>query len=741
MKKSLFTLILCILILQPLIADNPDNTGSDQKSQRPKIGLVLSGGGAKGFVYVGLFRVLQEAGLHIDYIGGTSIGSIMAALYAVGYSPDDIEDMIRTQHWDMVMRDEIERRYIAFEEKEFRERSIISLPYKRRKIALKSSLYQGQQVNLLLNKYLSPAYDVEDFSKLPTPFLCIGTDLLTGEAITLKTGYLPNAVRASMSIPGYFSPTEYQGRFLVDGGVVDNYPAKQLQEAGAQLIIGGNVQSGLTSNIDDLGTITEVLDQVISFTRVPANLEAKGIIDINIQYHVKQGMMDFTAYDSIIAYGEQVAREHYDELKKLADSLNAIEYVPVKEFRAKPLEKIFINKIRYIGKDKMSTIFLDNFFEDFEGKEVTLQDIQETVTRLYGTRFFQHVFYELVPLEDGKADLVINLREGAPGYFSASLHYDNDYEGSIMLSGVFRNLLGYRSKLFSSLVLGPNPRLRILYMISNGPNVGPGIEFDFYSFHFDDFEKNKKTNTIRFINYKTSAFASSVIDNLYRFRAGVSLEYFSLKPEIENEFLKNMSDFNGYLSGFISFRTDTRNRPYFSTTGFDSDLNVSYILPLGNNWSRELFTNSLMYYLRYDQNLCLSRKFTLKPGLYLGGTLKQDLPPIHHWFGVGGLVPINYMGNFAPFTGVSFVQSFGLYTAIGRMKIQYNVFKNLYLTARSDIGSNQMELEDLVRPENIMFGYGLTAGYDSFIGPIEVTFMGSNMNSSIGLFFNVGFDF
>jgi NTE family protein len=170
-------------------------------------------------------------------------------------------------------------------------------------------------------------------------------------------------------------------------------------------------------------------------------------------------------------------------------------------------------------------------------------------------------------------------------------------------------------------------------------------------------------------------------------------------------------------------------------------LNVSYILPLGNNWSQELFTNSLMYYLRYDQNMPLSKKFTAKTGVYLGGTLKQDLPPIHHWFGIGGLVPINYMGNFAPFTGVSFVQSFGLYTAVGRMKIQYNLFKNLYLTARSDIGSNQMELEDLIKSENIMFGYGLTTGYDSFIGPIEVTFMGSNINPSLGIFFNVGFYF
>ncbi|MBU2649790.1 MAG: patatin-like phospholipase family protein [Bacteroidetes bacterium] len=739
-KHSFLTLLLLYLFIFRVQADQEIKT-DNEKPVRPKVGLVLSGGGAKGFVYVGLFRALQEAGLHIDYIGGTSIGSIMASLYAVGYSPDAIEQMIRSQDWDMVLKDEVARRFVAFEEKEFMEKSIITLPYKKRKIGLKSSLYRGQQVNLLLNKYLSPAYDIKDFSHLPTPFLCVGTDLLTGEAVTLKTGYLPNAVRASMSIPGYFSPMEYNGKYLVDGGVVDNYPARQVQEMGAQLIIGGNVQSGLTHDINNLHTITAVLDQVISFTRVPANEEAFKIIDLNIQYHVSQGIMDFTMYDSIIAYGERVARQHYDKIKKLADSLNAIEYVPLKEFNAKPLDKVFIRKVIYIGKDRMSTIFLDNFFEKMENSEVKLEEIEETVTRLYGTRFFQHVYYELEPLGNGEANLIINLLEGDPGYFSASLRYDNDYEGSVLVSAVFRNILGNRSKLFSSLILGPNPRFKMLYLISNGPKVGPGLELDFYSFRFDYFDKDVKVNTLRFINYKTSVFASSVVDNLYRFRAGVQLEYFSLKPEIPDETLKSMSDFNAYASGFVSFKTDTRDKPYYSTTGFESNLNVSYIFPLGNNWSRELFTNSFMYYLNYNQNLRLTKRFTLKPGTFLGGTLRQDLPPIQHWFGVGGLMPINYMENLVPFTGVSFVQSIGLYSAIARLKLQYNVYKNLYLTARSDLGSNEMELDDLIKSENIMFGYGLTFGYYSFIGPIEVTVMGSNINSAPGLFFNVGFEF
>ena len=207
------------------------------KKERPKVGLVMSGGGAKGFAYIGMLRVMQEVGLRVDYIGGTSIGSIVAGLYAIGYSPDEIERMVRKQDWDALLIDEIPRKYIAYEEKEFLENSIISLPLKKRKIGLKQSMYEGQQVNLLLNRFFSPAWNTTDFSKFQTPFLCVGTNLYNGDAVVLKDGYLPMAIRASMSIPGYFSPAYYNGYYLVDGGIVDNYPAVLLKNEGAQLII------------------------------------------------------------------------------------------------------------------------------------------------------------------------------------------------------------------------------------------------------------------------------------------------------------------------------------------------------------------------------------------------------------------------------------------------------------------------------------------------------------------------
>jgi len=173
--------------------------------------LVLSGGGAKGFAYIGLFKVLKEVGLHIDYVAGTSIGSIMAGFYAAGYDPDTLTAIVRAQDWDKVMSDNVDRKYISFIDKEMGNRLVITLPIDKEKkaVSLMSSLSEGQNVDLLLNRFFAANYKVKDFSKLPVPFFCIATDLFTGDAVLIDTGNMVQAIRASMSIPGYFNPVKY----------------------------------------------------------------------------------------------------------------------------------------------------------------------------------------------------------------------------------------------------------------------------------------------------------------------------------------------------------------------------------------------------------------------------------------------------------------------------------------------------------------------------------------------------
>ena len=732
--------LLCLLLFsqESLFAQA---THHSKPSKRPSVGLVLSGGGAKGFAYIGLLRVFQEVGLPIDYVGGSSIGSIIGGLYAIGYHPDTIAKMIRSQNWTNLLKDITDRRFIAYEEKEYGEKSIVRLPIKNKKLGLGSSMYQGQEINLLLNKYFSPAYQTYDFRKLQTPFLCMGTNLLNGEGVVLDKGYLPMAVRASMSIPGYFSPTDYMGYFLADGGVVNNYPVKQVKEMGAQIIVGGDVQGGLYTR-EQLTSITAIADQITSFSRIEANKIGDSLTNLKVRFKMDFGMMDFEKYDSIIAFGEKVARLHFKEIKALADSLNAIEYKPLKELKTRPLDSVQVDSIIIRGNKNLKAFYFSSLFGHIRNSKIAITDLQNNIRKLYGSGYFEHVFYSFEQHE-GKTDLVIEALESGPGSVGAGIHFDNNYNVGILLSGAFRNVVGRNSKLFADLNIGPNYRLRIVYLLGFGGKAALGLSGDFYSFNFGEYEDDVKTNQINFANNKGSIFFQYTSKNMVNLKAGFDYEYFRFQQDVDvDSSLYPYEHFTSYGTVFLSLNADSRDRPYFARKGIVATLRGEYVMPLADNWSQEIFANAGVFYLKYDHCIPLSRKFVLQPGLFAGGILwDQNGPPPQHIFGIGGLCSRNYIDQYVSFTGVQFIQKFGYYSAIVRLKLQYNVYKNLYLTMRADAGSDEYDFSQVFKPANYLCGYGLTASYNSFIGPVELTLMGSNVNSGPMVFVNIGYTF
>ncbi|MFZ4523052.1 MAG: patatin-like phospholipase family protein [Bacteroidales bacterium] len=713
----------------------------DTLRKRPTVGLVLSGGGAKGFAYIGLLRVIQEAGLPIDYIGGSSIGSIIGGLYAIGYHPDTIAKMIRGQNWGNLLKDQSERKYIAYEEKGIGEKTLVHLPLKNKKIGI-SSMYKGQEINLLLNRFFSPAYKTNDFTKFQTPFLCIGTNLLTGEAVILNKGYLPMAIRASMSIPGYFTPTEYDGHYLVDGGVVNNYPAKEVREMGAQIIIGGDVQSGLHSTREELGSITAIIDQITSFSRVRANEIGDSLTNLKVRITMTYGMMDFDQYDSIMALGERIARSHFQEIKALADSLNAISYKPLKKYTTVPLTSIQVDSIIIRGTNKMKDSYFHSIFGSYQKRKLPIDELHQDIRLTYGSGYFDRVSYELEN-HSGKTYLVINAVEGGAGELSAGVHYDSDYGISFTLGGAFRNILGPNSKLFADLNIALNPRLRFTYLLGLGGKGAIGTSAEFYTFKINTYTKDIKDNQFNLTNYKGSLFFNYNFRNMVNLKAGFDYEYFRFRQDIviDSAYLP-FEKFSSYGTIFVSLNADTRNRTCYPTSGLKAAFKAEYVMPLSKQWPQTLFSNSAILSFRVDDNIPLIRRFVLQPGLFAGAVLNNSgTPPIQHMFGLGGLTKDNYIESFVPFTGLHFIQEFGYYSLVGRFKLQYNVYNRIYLTLRADGGGNEGSFSSLFVGRNFLVGYGLTAGYDSFIGPIEFSVMSSNINPGLMFFLNLGYWF
>ena len=205
---------------------------AQQSSTRPKIGVTLSGGGAKGFAHIGILQAIDSAGLKVDYITGTSMGSVVGGLYASGYSGNNIETIARELDWNVLFSTAPQLNAIGIEEKDEFNKYALELPFEHGKFKIGKGIIEGQELWLKFAELFYPVYNIRDFSQLPIPFKCIGTDLSTGDAVVMGEGNIITCIRASMAIPAVFTPVQYQGKTLVDGGVVNNFPVMDVKANG-----------------------------------------------------------------------------------------------------------------------------------------------------------------------------------------------------------------------------------------------------------------------------------------------------------------------------------------------------------------------------------------------------------------------------------------------------------------------------------------------------------------------------
>ncbi|PCH49098.1 MAG: hypothetical protein COC22_07155 [Flavobacteriaceae bacterium] len=236
----------------------------ETKQKDLKVGLVLSGGGAKGFAHVAVIKVLEEAGVRIDYIGGTSMGAIIGGLYASGYNGNQLDSILKSINYKEILSGGLPRKSKPFYEKENGEKYVLVLPIKKRKIGIPAALSGGQNLLNLLTRLTQQVNNTHDFNKLPIPFLCVATNLENGKQEVLRNGFLPLAMKASGSFPTLLAPVEINDKLLTDGGIVNNFPAKEVKEMGADILIGVDTQSGLVRK-ENLDSAVKILNQIVGF--------------------------------------------------------------------------------------------------------------------------------------------------------------------------------------------------------------------------------------------------------------------------------------------------------------------------------------------------------------------------------------------------------------------------------------------------------------------------------------------
>jgi NTE family protein len=374
------------------------------QNQRPKVGVVLSGGGAKGYAHIGALKVIEDAGIKIDYIGGTSIGAIVGGLYASGYSAEELEEIMYSLDLNQMIMNEKSRKELPFFDKSYREKYILQLPFDDFKLSFPNAISSGQGTADELTYLFRHVHEVNDFNQLPIPFVCVATKLSSGESVVFHSGYLPQAVLASAAYPTLLEPVYINGELYIDGGVKNNYPVQEVKDLGADIIIGIDLQEGLLDE-KDLNSATKVLEQIITYNISDKTKEQSKLVDLEIKPNLKgYSVTSFDDKDNIILAGKSAAEKMLPELKKIA-SLQGFPELEKPEISND--RHLLITELEINGLETYSRTYIKSKIGIKTPQLATYEQIRAGIKVLYSSGNFNKVFYRIKNNSGGHKTLAI----------------------------------------------------------------------------------------------------------------------------------------------------------------------------------------------------------------------------------------------------------------------------------------------------------------------------------------------
>lgn len=742
------TIILSLLLLASLSAKAQTK---DLENSSPKVGLVLSGGGAKGLAHIGVLKVIDSLGVKVDYIAGTSMGAIVGSLYASGYTGKQLDSIFNKVDFDKIISDDLPRVSKAFYERNNSEKYAITLPFDKLKIKLPSALSRGQNTYSLLSKLTIHVSDIEDFSKLPIPFFCISTNVETGEAVMLDKGNLTQSVMASGAFPSLFQPVEINNQVLIDGGVVNNYPIDELKEKGMDIIIGVDVQDGLADR-EELTSAPDVLLQISNFRNT--NKMKLKVKKTNI--YIKPDITNYTVVSfnegkKIIESGEIAAKTKVNALKQLSkyNKKNSRHKIDLHT-----QDSIKINSVKLSGNKKYTRAYILGKLKLKLNEKISFKRFYKGVNNLVATNNFESFQYEFKKSQYAKGyDLIATVKEtGITTFLKLGVHYDGLYKSAALVNLTKKRLLFDNDMASLDLVFGDNVRYNFEYLIDKGFYWSVGIKSRFNQFNkninaqlfFDDNQiatSGLNKIDINFHDQTNQFYLQTLIKKDFAFSIGAEHKRIEIKSETLTDTQNNNLIFEStdYFSVFGNLKLDTYDNKYFPKRGvyFNGDLHM-YLLASGFNKDFEDFSIAKAD-MGYAFSVSNTLAFNIKTsgGFKLGDKSTQSLD-----FALGGYGN-NLVNNFIPFLGYDFVDLTGNSYVKASFSADYEILKNHHITAEA----NWANIDDDIFDSGEWFtlpdyrGYALGYAIDTFIGPIQGKFSYSPEQKQSIWFFNLGFWF
>lgn len=722
-------------------------------SRHKKVALVLSGGGAKGVAHIGVLKVLERAGLQVDIITGTSMGSLVGGMYACGNSAERLDSLVRAQDWTTVFSDKDDLRYQSLKEREDQNKYVFStsLRFNKKSSRLGGGFIIGKNISRLLYTFTSPYNDSIDFNTLPIPFACVATNAVDNTEYVFHSGVLSEAMRASMSIPGAFSPVRKDDYVFVDGGLRNNYPADVAKEMGADYIIGVTVNDKMKS-AKELTSTSDIVMQLIGYACVNKYSDNLAITDIPIRVNTEgytSASFSASAIDTLIRRGEEAAMAHWDEIVALKEKLQPIQPKPRLQIYQKPMSVNPSYKIGALLFENMSPTdehYIRTKFKLREGDSIDTERANLITTSirldlLYESASFQ-IERDLVQSPDGSLGARVRFMAGdkKSNRMRVGIRFDNEEIVALQTNIAFPIRKRLPMQLDFNLRLGKRILTEANWELHPTNFLRPTVTVAFRRNDINLYEYGDRSYDLTY-NRFTAMIAPLRFDvRNFHISIGAAFDYYfnyKLLLDQVNDHYMELPKHEHFISYQARADYNNENEWYFPTKGTRFFAKFGYYTDNfaqldGNTGLSEV---SAMWRTAVP----LSNHFTLQPMLYCRLLHSKNTPVIlsnimgGEWFG-------HYLEQQMPFAGMGHIELMWDKVLSAQLQLQYSLTKSHIFLLRFAIDEDDDKYKNLFsnRPN---LGASLSYYYNTLSGPAGVSVGYSNITKEPYFYVNLGFVF
>jgi NTE family protein len=768
--KKIVMILMAAMMCSIVKAQESDSTVVVQKKDntavsntRKKVGVVLSGGGAKGMAHIGVLKVLEKAGIPVDIVTGTSMGSIIGGLYAIGYNSHSLDSMVRVQDWGYVITDKEDLRNQSLTDWQKQNTYILSTGITIGKKDMNAGgIIRGKNLAELFTQLCVGYTDSLDFTRdLPIPFACVATDIITNDEVDFHSGRLPQAMRASMAIPAAFSPVRLGDKVLVDGGLKNNYPADLAREMGADIIIGVTVQ-GAPKTAEDMGGAMSIISQIVDVNCKNKLDENLAITDLHLTVDTKgynAASFSLAAIDTLVRRGEEEAMRHWDEIVALKQRIGIDDtFRPVILHPLRPevmTEKHRITSISFENMTPQDEKFLRQKFhlkvrsqesgvrsletgvrsQEHDSIDAKLQ--QQITTSMRMDLFYQTAECQLVPDgDDVRVVIVAGNRKSVE--FHAGFRFDSEEYAAVQL--------GLDIPLKTAIPVNTEITLRLgKRMMARGEITAhprsftrPKLTYTFYRNDIDVYVEGDRDWNIRYNQSQAELTPINFDLRHFNLQLGVRWDYMNYRNKLGSETSTQVELENEH---FFSYRArlkfNTEDSWNFPTRG--ARFNAEYAYLTDNFAKLDGQTGMSDVSANWRMSFTMGNRFTLQPMIY-GRLLFGDVvPPVFgntiggDWFG-------HYVEQQMPFAGVGYMEYVEKQFVAAQLQAQERIGSKIYVLLRVAAAQKSKELKELF-DYRTMLGVQGAVYYNTMFGPAGITVGYSNRTKSPHFYLNLGYEF